>query len=897
MPRIGWTSSRKRRLGHLAWVVLFFACTSTFYTYPLLFQLRTAIMTGGGDYLGESALIAWSAHQLLHDPRHLFDSQFYYPHSETIAYGQSLLFPGLLAVPAFVFTDHALLVANVLMFLFLVGSGVLTYGLAFSLTGKVVPSLLAGVVFAYIPNRMDHLGQFTVQTAVFLPLVVWTFHRFLQWNRWRDLLLMVFGIWAQILSSLYYGFALGFLLLGLLVACLLLRPQRLTWPLVTRGALGLGLLGAALAPFLKPYLDLHRDLGLQRDVGQAEWFGMDLLSILDPGVFDRLYRGHLLSLNRSEGGLFPGFVVLALAGLTVGFMRRDRSGAEPPAWVRAAGHGLLIVLALCLLALVVIPASGGFTLQLGRVTLLRAHDLTLPDNLLPALGLAWVWLEGRRRRQGPFTPREWVIALVFLSVLTYELTLAPTIRIAGHPWGTALFRWVFFHVPGGSAFRAPGRWGLVFVLPLALLAAFGLRAVAGALRGRWATLVPILLFAGLMVEYVDAPLHWDRQPEPPPVYRWLAQEPGDFAVLELPTYTGNADPFYMYWDTLHWKRLVNGAIGFVPATIDEIVAASDPFDGRAFVARLQAIFPLRYVLVHRASMTGPERLRWEGFRSAPPPGLQFVRSLGPDDVYAVAGTPEVGVELVRYFSTDFVERHPDAAFDVRFRRDPEVRQWLEVSLNERPLARVDTDGLHVVRLPPPYRVADRNELRFRHRYRLAHAAVTDWARYRIGRTGVIAPADIVVASAGKEAGDVTSIRLDSEEVSPNRRGYNLVVLDAATGRLLGTDVFDTFRSRDEAVRMARAVESMPVGRIVIGAVRDEASNRLSEAAVQALRALGVAGDLRGKYRQAHAFIGVKGANLGDAVEAFGRGRLSVRVGRERPAAMLQSFTLQAASGL
>jgi hypothetical protein len=66
--------------------------------------------------------------------------------------------------------------------------------------------------------------------------------------------------------------------------------------------------------------------------------------------------------------------------------------------------------------------------------------------------------------------------------------------------------------------------------------------------------------------------------------------------------------------------------------------------------------------------------------------------------------------------------------------------------------------------------------------------------------------------------------------------------------------------------------------VVLGAVKDEASGRLDAAAVASLATLGVRGDLRGRYRESHAFAGVKGAPAGSAVEALGPRPVEVRVG-------------------
>jgi len=64
----------------------------------------------------------------------------------------------------------------------------------------------------------------------------------------------------------------------------------------------------------------------------------------------------------------------------------------------------------------------------------------------------------------------------------------------------------------------------------------------------------------------------------------------------------------------------------------------------------------------------------------------------------------------------------------------------------------------------------------------------------IGGTGVRAPADIVVRSAGFDQGNVGEIWVNGRPVSPEHRGYNIVALDPETGRLLTAVYADTFES-------------------------------------------------------------------------------------------------------
>ncbi|HXF63274.1 MAG TPA: interleukin-like EMT inducer domain-containing protein, partial [Caldilineaceae bacterium] len=138
----------------------------------------------------------------------------------------------------------------------------------------------------------------------------------------------------------------------------------------------------------------------------------------------------------------------------------------------------------------------------------------------------------------------------------------------------------------------------------------------------------------------------------------------------------------------------------------------------------------------------------------------------------------------------------------------------------------------------------------------------------IGESGArLAPGVALAArSAGEEVGDFAHIAVNGLEVAPNSRGYNLAAL-TPDGELLDAAVFDTLLP-GEAERLATWVAALPVDTIVAGAVADEASLNLTEEAVNALHSLGVSGDLRGRFRWSHAFIGVKGAAPGSALEAL-----------------------------
>jgi hypothetical protein len=141
-------------------------------------------------------------------------------------------------------------------------------------------------------------------------------------------------------------------------------------------------------------------------------------------------------------------------------------------------------------------------------------------------------------------------------------------------------------------------------------------------------------------------------------------------------------------------------------------------------------------------------------------------------------------------------------------------------------------------------------------------------RWAVGGTGAQSPVAILARSAGEETGDFAHLYVDGVDLSPNERGYNLIALEPLYGEVVATAAFDTHADPAAGARLAAWVEGLPPGSIVAGAVRDEASMSLSEEALSALRSMGVATDLRGRFRWGQAFIGATGAPAGSAVEAL-----------------------------
>jgi hypothetical protein len=173
--------------------------------------------------------------------------------------------------------------------------------------------------------------------------------------------------------------------------------------------------------------------------------------------------------------------------------------------------------------------------------------------ILLALGLAAVGIGPLRRSH-----RSWIV----LGSLAFVLSLGDTLHVGGRDTGVPLLFPLLHKVPFLHHLRAPGRLSIVVVLCLAVLAAAVwtralagmnpvrralLTTVAAALMGAESLAVPVPLFAAGV----------------PPVFRKIAEEPGDFAVVEIPG-IDQVPGQIMYRQTLHGKRVFIGIAARVP---------------------------------------------------------------------------------------------------------------------------------------------------------------------------------------------------------------------------------------------------------------------------------------------------------------------------------------------
>ena len=236
-----------------------------------------------------------------------------------------------------------------------------------------------------------------------------------------------------------------------------------------------------------------------------------------------------------------------------------------------------------------------------------------PGLVIPSLALAGALGLVRRRR----APSREALALGLLALAAALVALGPEVRLAGRTLFPGPVSWIREAIPMFQGVRVMGRGGMYLALALTSLAGLGLES----LRPRRALLGCITAAALLETLIVPIP-EWvrviDSSRPPPAVYSWLASQPGDFAIVELPLLPADGrfmrpafeETVYMVRSTLHWKRLVNGDAGMEPACHRRATEACDRFPSAECVALLREL-GVRYAILHSGGYGPNKRARLE----------------------------------------------------------------------------------------------------------------------------------------------------------------------------------------------------------------------------------------------------------------------------------------------
>jgi hypothetical protein len=370
------------------------------------------------------------------------------------------------------------------------------------------------------------------------------------------------------------------------------------------------------------------------------YHGVIGLAVLPPAALVLLWRRW----DRIRGAALAA-VVAGVALLPLYLLHR--AALTPLGYGREAGETQMYSA-----ALESFLATSDWNKVYGKLTALfrttHANNL-FPGVIVPGLAVAGA-LALRRRGERP-SRDAW--ALAALAAATALLALGPEVRLLGRTLFTGPFGLLREVVPAFQMIRVPSRGGAFLALALVMLAA---KAVT-ALRPRPVPLAALATLA--LAETVIAPIQapsWidvvDTRRPTPPVYAWLAAQPGAPVVAELPIQDiadlgkrgfrhGYHESIYMVHQTRHWKPLANGYAGIEPAYYVQLREACRPRgdSGRELGFPAEGCLApfrergVRYVILHLDGYGPNHRRRIERELEHAASGLREVARFGGDRVF------------------------------------------------------------------------------------------------------------------------------------------------------------------------------------------------------------------------------------------------------------------------
>jgi hypothetical protein len=312
---------------------------TTALTYPTVTRFGSAGRLDTNDGNFSIWNVAWVAHQVMSDPRHLFEANIFYPHPHTLTYSELNLVAGVLALPVYAMTGNGLAAINSAILIALALAFLAMWALVRHLTGSAAAGLVAATGYAFSAYTASHTAQVQLLMIFGFPLTLLAFHRLVAGPRFSTGLSLGGAVAATALACGYYGVYVG-AVLGLATLWWAVRRPAY-WMAIAVAAV---VTAALVLPVFVPYSRSRAEEGAVRltNVQELRDYSADWRAHLTSGTdlgstwLAWLYAGD----QKPKEVLFPGIVVtaLAVAGLTVA--QRDAAARRP-----VLMYGVIAVLA------------------------------------------------------------------------------------------------------------------------------------------------------------------------------------------------------------------------------------------------------------------------------------------------------------------------------------------------------------------------------------------------------------------------------------------------------------------------------------------------------------------------------------------------------------------------
>jgi hypothetical protein len=600
------------------------------YTWPMALDLSRPFSVVG-DNLVLAWQFAWQCKALLANPLNYFHGNVLFPVDNSLAMATPMNAAQLIFfAPCYWITGNPIIALNTVYWGTILATAVSLF-IVMRLAGfSRTSAFLSGWIFAFALAKI----QYSVHQPMFW--LIWTlyfWHRFLSAPQWGRIIPVALLFVCTALGSFYVMY-MAFFALSIWAVTYHIRIRSL----LNRQVISMTIVGGILSillllPACLPYFKISREYGLKRPMGEVIQYSADLLdSYVMPNNMSVVYNDWNAVEDYSplpgEETVFKKFAALVarVAGPSVFGAQADGATMSyenfHSIWAAGEGERRLFL-----------GYSVLFLVLLGVIA-------RLPTGL----------------------SQYRTLNIVLLCVMIV-ISLGPVIMIMGHlSYLPGLYGPLYYLLPGLKGMRGTARFGYVAFLAASVLAGYGWYALRYRVqqwfqnprtgqRVLWGSM--IIWLAWFSVENFPANAQLHDWPTPPPVYEWLASQPIEGGILELPTIKGTmhkSDPIwgsrraeyklreylYMYFSTIHWKNICNGAGAFISPIHFKIRDAAESLPHPQGIAALQK-FGVTTLILHRYWFEDSDTAFWDD--PARLDAFQLVAEIGGAQVYQLKSAP------------------------------------------------------------------------------------------------------------------------------------------------------------------------------------------------------------------------------------------------------------------
>lgn len=287
-------------------------------------NLEQAYVMAMADITFETWLVARNARTLLTNPGSLIDTEHCAPYENTMIYGVPMVTMGVLGIPAVLLGIGPIGIYNVSILLMLSLAAVAMYLLIVDWTGSRGAAIVAALLFAFHPIRINNLQHPSVWDMTWTAFALLFARRLFAYGRWRDASGLAVACVLQICASFYA-----------LLAATFVSPPFIIWLFVTYGRQKIRIshvaavalpAAATVVVLLLPYAEA-RDTG---EITMRTWHRF------------ATWPGYLTGTRYAIGWLV---LVLAAVGLAPGRKPWREGLSGDPRWALLAGALLVAFVA------------------------------------------------------------------------------------------------------------------------------------------------------------------------------------------------------------------------------------------------------------------------------------------------------------------------------------------------------------------------------------------------------------------------------------------------------------------------------------------------------------------------------------------------------------------------